>query len=317
MWRISVNKDDLTILDLSPKAEADISVVTLTNAPSAIINKFTEDQIKQGVSSVIVYLDDPSNIERAILTSSDKINYVDCDEDFWWLLGFADRSVHVEKRQVEVFQYAYGQAQTAWIGFCNIDERFVPYQSFGELFDRVPEHVQELRGRSCEAVWLENSEDFSDFSATHCRTPIWRNENVLLQQRRHPLFSALSQRGLVGHPYGKYIIRSGIEGIVLSIHGVRVKQGAEMKPLVSMDNTVQLLHYDAIGFNAWESKFKQRLDPSFKMGGQAAHRKAITQLLATSKDRDFRLGVFKILYTLDENRLKWMKSMGVVRGISA
>lgn len=302
-------------LKISTGPPVELAIATLTNAPADTINHFIDDHLKLGVAKIVVYLDDPSSLNIHDIRQENRIDIISCDDEFWKSRGFKEKPSYVEFRQMEVFNEYYLKSEHPWLGLCDIDERFVPKTSFQDLFASIDDSIQELKATSWEAAWPTFADDVSDFSATYCRRPILSEDRLKWIERQKPLFFSLSDKGIVGHPYGKVILRTGIRNIKMRIHGAVKISGKSESLLKRKKNALHLLHYDAIGLHSWAKKFKSRLGPTAQMGGQAPHRKAITDLVSLSDDMDFREGIFRELYGISDDHILWLLEKGAIRRI--
>ncbi|HEY0213884.1 MAG TPA: glycosyltransferase family 2 protein [Paenirhodobacter sp.] len=302
-------------ISLHQRPTADLSIVTLTNAPDSVISHFIALHLRLGVRHVHIYLDMPECSDTLRALNSDAVTIRCCDAAFW--APFGARSAYVEARQSAVYKHAYDSCPTAWIGFCDIDEFFVPKSDFATLFAQTPAQIEMHITTTWEAVWGPGHAGFGDFTANYCRRAIWNEERRKWLTHQRPVFTTFTGNGICGHSEGKALVRSGIADCIPGIHRCFRMQGGKRKPLLFQENAINLLHYDAISYAQWIDKFLQRRKPDGKMGGQSYWRRVLTDLLYLGQGEDFRLALFQDLYCAQGDYLKWLMDGDFIRRITA
>lgn len=302
-------------ISLHERQTADVSIAVLTNAPDSVILHFIRTNLRLGVRHVHIYLDAAQCSDTLDAMRGDTVSVHCCDDAFWAQSGAGVRSPFVEARQSEAYRHAYERCATAWIGFCDIDEFFVPKADFRTLFDATPEDIEMHVATTWEAVWGPGQTGYGDFSANLCRRAIWNEGRRKWLRHNRPFYTSFTGNGICGHSEGKALVRAGIPDCIPGIHRAFRLVKDERRPLKLLETQINLLHYDAISYHQWKDKFLQRRKPDGKMGGQSYWRRALTDLLYLGKGEDFRLALFKELYGAEGDYMDWMQQHDFVRRI--
>lgn len=288
----------LKVLSVEPRPTADLSIAVITNDPPEVLAHFVAAHLVQGVKRIFMFFDNPNNAFIPIAQVHPQIIPTICNNAFWKNTSRGKRPTYVETRQFICYRLAYLRAETEWIGFCDADEIMYSENGFDVDLTDFPLNERSIRAHVCEAVWPEDAEDFSAFSAPMVR----RHQKDGLEGVRSERFLSTSKLGMMGHTGGKYVVRTGIDGVFPGIHVPRVYDDArEEKTKVRgrwHDYRIKLIHFDAISYDAWHRKHQRRNAGKTVMIGNPDHRRLQSDLFAEAKTDDERLALFRDLYAI-------------------
>jgi len=182
----------------------------------------------------------------------------------------------VEGRQRLCYSEAYDRAQTGWVALCDADEIFVPATNFQTELARVEPEAQMIACPTWEGIWETDSDYEGLYSPTHARRRVKDTSFRDSFFGNTQLFEILTRDGLVGHVFGKYLLRKAIPKVRKRIHSAFVPDEEGNLVNLSKSKTAQmsLLHFDAISFSAWCLKHQKRVDRETLMTGNRTSRVA-------------------------------------------
>lgn len=303
----------MTPLTISPGPEADLTIATFTNDRPEVLAAFVARHQVQGVKHLRLYFDNPDNAFIPVAQQLEGVTAIPCDDAFWG----AKRPPKVEGRQMRCFKHAYEVAETPWIGFCDGDEAFVANPTFaGQI--AAAEDDELIQGFVWEAFWPEGTPCDDLFSATHARRPVWNAEKRAELLPPNTIFESIMDRGVVGHPWGKVILRRGIKHLKITVHSAKIGRpdSPEAREIKRSNQKVHLLHYDAMSVGAWADKHARRLSGATQMGGNRMTRNLQTDIFALCETEASRERFFRAMYGLDQEAVARLSEEGVVREIS-
>lgn len=305
-------------LSLGPKPVGPVVVVTLCKDRPEVVRSFIRQQMAQGVPDLRVYFDDPDDAALPWAAGQPGVTAIPCNAAFWaaanWR-GTPERPVHIEARQGATGAHAYASVPPGrWVGFCDIDELFVPHTDFPTLLDGIAPDVEQIRGDTAEAIWAPE-DDPSPLKSTTLARMVVRDRKVLdpAMRRRSALFRTFGNKGLIGHVSGKAMIRSGLPDAVpiIHIHKRRLADGT-VAPLKTETVDMTLLHFDALSYDIWCEKHLRRLARETAIGGNPPNRSAQSALFGLCTHEEGRREVFQQFYGTAPDYLREMVKIGAL-----
>jgi hypothetical protein len=286
---------------------AQFEVVAMALAPKRHIDAFVAHYLGKGATRVRIFYDGASDaapvLEAGELTA--------CDAAFWQSLD--GRPDSVEHRQRKVYNHAYRDMTADWLLVVDIDEMMFGDTDLGAVLDAVPAQRESVIFCNLEAVWRAN-DDPSEFGATLARKayngPFWS----WLSHALYPGAGDFFVRALLGHHMGKHAVRRGIPDIDVCIHESK-RNGQPLKAARARDPRTGclawLLHYDAISFDAWRSKWNRRLavDDTREMGRKRRRQQAV---YAEAREKGEEAALFARLYALAPWQERTLRRLGLL-----
>lgn len=314
--------DKAAPLSLAPRAKAPVVVVTLCKDRPAVVASFVTQQLALGATELRVYFDDPEDRTIPWAEAQPGVIVTACDAEFWRAVswqGRPDRPVHIEARQSAISTHAYATVPEGhWVGFCDIDELFVPHEDFPAFLAAVPPETEQIHVEVAEAIWMPGAPAQRLKSATLARRQI-RDKDALepVARRRTALFRTFSNKGLIGHVSGKALVRSGLGALDLRIHSHRrLLPDGTPQPLQTLRHgPMTLLHFDALSYDIWVAKHSRRLARETAIGGNPPHRSAQSELFGLCTDEDGRRALFQQFYGTSPEYLKALQKAGALMRI--
>ena len=303
------------MLEVTHSTKASLTIAALADEKSIYLAGFVAAHLAQGAEKVIVYLDrGTENPFHSAAGTIDGLEIICCDDAFWQ----GKRPKNLEVRQRYCYEHAYKNAQTEWVGLCDADEIFVPVTNYAQELAKTKEDDQMIACPVWEAVWEPSTSYEGLFSASHARRRV-RDEQVRKKMLpKGALFDVLSRDGLIGHVFGKYLIRRGVPDVQLKLHSAQTKtdQGDATGLVVSKTASLQLLHYDAMSLSAWEEEHQKLVERQVIKNASRAGRVAQTEMFLLLASRKARKAYFEIIYTINPKHTKKLINKGFLQKIS-
>ena len=220
--------------------------------------RFAAWYLAEGAASLLLHFDDPQDPAIGVLDDHPRITCIRCTDEFWQGLGIAPDAPFV-KRQNAALTAAYHATTEPW--FLNVDaDEFlhVGDAALADLLAAQPPSVQALRVITAEAVGRAGPGPEPAPAVTHFRLPMERDAARRVYGDDAPLFGP-RRKGLIGHPQGKSVTRTGIAGARVRQHWVETGDGARVaERVLDAGSGCHLLHLIGLDFDAWRAKLDWR-----------------------------------------------------------
>ncbi len=289
------------------------SVVAMVRETADVIELFARHHLQLGAETVRLFFDGEQDEAPGIIIPGLSITV--CDSLFW-----VDRLGRMPSNLDEglrtVFREAHETSTSDWQFFCDADEFLVSSYRFADLLTKIPTEVESLRIMNLEAVWGPDDLAGDPFGCTYFRVPLKpKNEailRILLPRRRHKQF----RKGLVGHCFGKHMLRKGTIVDSYNSHSSSrngFEVGVWSSDLGFNQDHVFVAHFDAISEARWIEKWRRRLSkerPSTEMG---PHRRAQAEAISEANSNGTMPLVFRELYTTSSYETTILGAIGGIR----
>jgi hypothetical protein len=293
---------------------ASFSVCAMVWFGPAVIGRFIAHYRALGAGRLHLYHDGP--VDHLAGLDLDRVTLVACDAAFWARFPGgrpADMSAAIALCHAE----AVRAATTDWIILVDVDEFVTAGAPLAALLDRVPERVEALRVPPLEAVWGPGDDPGADFGARHFRRPFPpRWPEAALQRLLYGDLAPYFGRGLLSHKEGKQILRCGRRYDAFGMHAVwrdGRALGVWAAGLAPGLETLELLHYDAIGFAHWAEKWRRRTSGAILTPGMSPRRQAqaarLAALVAAGDEAGLRR-LFRRFYGLSRGQALLLSALG-------
>lgn len=281
-------------------------------APERHIAVFVDHYRRKGAERVRIYFDGAH--EAAPATLGAKAELIVCDEAFWRTRG--GRPEAVEDRQRVIYADAYAGLVADWLLVVDIDELIFGDVDPGAVLSAVPANREAVIFPTVEAVWRAGDDLSHEYGATLARKAYHGPFPDLFSTLAYPGRGSFFVRGLLAHHMGKHAVRRGLGDIMVCIH--ESKRGDQpLKAARARDpqtgQTAWLLHYDAIGLDAWQAKWDRRLasGDTTEMGRRRRRQQAT---YASARDKT---ALFARLYALTGQQEGMLRALGLLLDIPA
>jgi len=205
-----------------------------------------------------------------------------------------------------------------WLVVVDIDELIYGDADLAAALDAVPAERELVIFPTVEAVWRAGDDLSREYGAVLARKsysgPFWSELGYLL----YPGAGAFFAHGLLGHHMGKYAVRRDAPGVVPCIHEAKrgeipLKAARPRDPRTG--RPVRLLHYDAIGLDAWRAKWDRRLAVGDAVEfGRRRRRQQTDYAKARETGEEARL--FARLYSLNPAQVWALRRLGQLLDIA-
>ena len=237
-------------------------VIIIMDTPE-VAKQFVNYYAAVGASKIHMYFDNPDDPAIDMVKDHPQVNAIACNDDFWQ----GKRKYAVEGRQSHVYTHAYNTMERGWLLTVDADEFVVADKPLPELFASMPEDARVVRFDSTEAVWkLENS-SVEPFSADFVRHQVSQGGWRSIAKLKDPAVRSMFRRGLLAHRSGKYAVRVGTDVSRLSLHRVFFNDRYNSMHPPKEHPRGKLIHFDAISFGHWKTKFVRRISKGHGFAG--------------------------------------------------
>ena len=296
---------------------ADIHLVTLMGETPEITRAFVEHYRKIGIGKMFLYFDDPNDPMAAELASDPFVVATPCNDSFW---PDAKRPGSIEARQSICYTRTYRTLETGWLICCDADELIYAGEGLKSVLDRTGNDQWVVRAQSCEAIWAEGTDIHEVFGAAYIRKYLKPPHWPRIRNQIYGTASDLLEYNMVGHRYGKYIIRCGLKPERLSIHQAIFSSDLSDHTLGKTRATcteVSLVHHDARSFEDWCAKLEKRTRPRHGFFAQGKYRARQIKAYRKARDEGQLEQLFRQLYVLDADKLKLLATCNVAGRIGS
>lgn len=239
-------------------------------------------------------------------------------DDAFWRGEPGGRPADFITRRILVHARGKALCRSDWVFICDEDEFLLAATPVQAALDLIPDGVDSVVLPMAEAVWGPGDDFARPFGSTWFRQPYenptdWRHDRYRLYGPLAPLF----KRGVVGHERSKQFVRTRASFDEVDTH--RCYRGG--KDVSVMAETlggpiaaINMLHFDAIGYDRWVRKFESRVaDPSI-------NKRALRfrQRQASLIPRLVRLGrlpamlLFRGLYGISRRQKRLLERRGLI-----
>jgi len=260
-----------------------LCTVTTLRASYSDIMSFVYYHLNSGIDHMYLFFDNPEDTAITALEEEKRVTCFKCSNDYWnnaKKFVQRDKSVRVFKPELDTLDLEDRQITNAnhalslsrergfdWIVHLDSDELIFPIDKLRkEIFD-VPKDVSEVRFQVREAIssQLKYNNPFAEVSLF--KKPVSKRKSVIAKNMGCSII--FEGEYFRGHEQSKCAIRTSSDIQSMSIH----------KPYyVSTNNkrikskAVKLFHFDTMGFENWQNKWKWRLDGTAVARGMRGNR---------------------------------------------
>lgn len=198
--------------------------VSTIRAPLRDIAGFVAHHLDLGAARIIIYLDRPDARVAEFFAAFDRVEIIQCDENYWRKKPEKARSSH-QLRQAFNASRGYRRCRLDWLAHIDVDEFLLADRPLAGLLAEVP--AEAAFARLYPAELLAQPDPWQ--GPAHFK--LTRRERGLpksVLSDIYPQFGAYVPEGFLGYTGGKNIARTGLPGIRLGIHGLWQK-GAKVE----------------------------------------------------------------------------------------
>lgn len=297
---------------------ATFEVVVLALAPERHLKAFVDHYRGKGADRIRVYFDGPGETAPApdaVGLTPDELTV--CGPDVWTALG--GRPASVEDRQRAVYADAYRRLDADWLLVVDVDEAIFGDVAVAAVLDAAPSDCPSVIFSTVEAVYAVGRDDVGQAYGGSLARKSWAVLPVWAAHLIYPGVGDYFVRGLLGHHMGKHAVRRGLDGVMVCIHESK-RDDQPLKACRARDprtgRPAWLLHYDAIGLDAWRVKWDRRTAAGDTMEmGRRRRRQHAAYVAARSRGEEAAL--FNRLYGLNRAQRAVLRALGLLTAIPA
>jgi Glycosyl transferase family 2 len=290
---------------------AGFSVVAMMRETPDVVQRFVDYYEALGATEVFVYFNGPAE-ELPPIRGATRTNL---DAAFW--ARNPDITLEtIEDRMRVCYRDCLPRCRTPWLLVVDADEFVFADRPLTALLDGVPESVDAISFPTAEAVWGPGDDPDQPFGSTYFRTK-WPSE---LQWRllRRPIYGAVSsvmRWGVLGHVAGKHMVRTDRQDISIGCH--RSMRGTESvtQPAAGASKAfahAYVAHFDAIGLDRWERKWRGRIEKEVVAGGLSRMRQEQMEMVAAALKSGRTRALFRSFYGLSRGQSLVLSGLGHV-----
>lgn len=297
---------------------ASFSVCLMAREPAEVIRRFVSYYHGIGAERIFVYLDgvpeagEASEIEEVAAKPYVSLSF--CDEVFWSdALGAQER--FLTTKLSHIFRTCIAHNGSDWLLFCDADEFLATDRSVSEILDLVPPSVPGIRIHNTEAIWGPEDNIHGLFDCGYERRGFSRWGKFFLSPLTYGRAWIALKRGTSGHVEGKHMLRRGVEPEKMGSHfstvnGAPVPYLHELKPELS---ETRIVHYDAMGYERWLSKWLMRINRTTVSNTMSKSRLHLLREIQASVDNGTSEQAFRRYNALNRWQLFVLKVLGLVK----
>jgi hypothetical protein len=285
------------------------SVVVMMRETPDVVRRFVDYYRGLGADEIFIYFNGPAEE----LPDGIPARCTICTPAFWDRQGGTPPDT-IEGRQQICYRHCYGRCRSPWLLVVDADEFVFGDRPLRPLLAAIPPTVESIRFPTAEAVWGPGDDPNEAFGCTYFRTQwrdrrLWRIFGPLIYGRT----SAYMRRGMMGHAWGKHIVRSGLSGIEVTAH-VATRNGASVTvPAASVSDAFKGFHtghFDAISLPRWERKWQYRLEKEIVAAEMTPQRRRQMRAIRRSLIAGSARWVFERFYGISARQLRALSLFG-------
>ena len=212
---------------------------------------FVAHHLTLGADRIQLFFDDPDDPAADTLRQIDRVLVTRCTDAFWTKNGFP-RAEKLQERQRRVLRRVYRSTNLDWMLHIDIDEYMQTKQPISALLERTPKDQPVVKAAPFESMYDPTLKD-DLFTGRLFRG--WVQDPDL----RRIVFGNLAPiltGGMLSHRQGKCFFRSGVEGLVPTVHNARLNGATTNEMPFHPDLT--LLHFHANEPDQWVASAHSR-----------------------------------------------------------
>jgi len=306
------------------------AVTVTVKAPADEVLWFIKYHLDAGADHIYVWLDDPADCLRGLISSS-KVTVTACDDCHWVRLGLDDRSsvrIRRSANAVEALRLAR-EAGIDWLVVIDYDELLRAQTPLPDFFHSIPRHIDAVRLPVWEGLVMQMHNPLP-FEKVEWFKPYpvplvlarkgnpgvyleWASFLIRLQIARICGVRRASRESfIVGHRSGKTAFRTHLNFTDIGSHEPVPIPGQKLRVLRS--KCASVLHFDACDFTIWRHKWERRLNGGLQWVG-SRHRHAYMEnfVSAMRKGDEALRNFFMETKGLDQKELTILRVLRLIR----
>jgi hypothetical protein len=230
------------------------AVISTVYAPFRELLMFVHYHLNIGIDELILFFDDPIDEAMEVLSQYRNVSTIACSSEYW-LKKVKRKPDFIEERQIinvnEGVQIAI-KKNCDWIIHIDSDELINPLENIKSILANCK--AEALRFSLMEAI-SERKQYKNIFLPTAFKRKATKFQIVLAEcfGCSNAIFYHEYFRG---HTASKMAIKISEKKCQIGIHGPKDMLGTV---IIKKTNKIRLLHYDCVGFDDWNSKWRRRL----------------------------------------------------------
>jgi hypothetical protein len=193
-------------------------VCATVKAPPDQVAAFAAHHLDLGASRVWLHFDDPADPAADAMEGRARVAVIRCDEAYWQRVAKGRPDKH-QVRQMRNVTRVCRRTDLDFVAHFDVDEFLVADLPVASALADLPADRLVLRVEPWEA--LHDPDLAGALAARHFRRAVPAGDDALCAAL-YGRYAPLLPRGMVSHTVGKCFFRSGVAGMVASIHGARI-----------------------------------------------------------------------------------------------
>lgn len=236
-----------------------IAAISTVKSPPNELTRFVNYHLNIGINEIILFFDDPEDKAVSLFENKEHVSCVICSDDYWFRAlnrkpdSIEERQIYNINRGVELAK----EKQCNWVSHIDSDELIfnsTDYSIISQL-EKLDADIARMAVREAIAEKKENGNIFQSkwFKKP---VPVQKVETAEKYGCKNVIFRGEYFRG---HLESKAFVKVGPK---IKKYGIHYPMEYDPETNVKQIETLKLLHFDCVSFNAWKLKWGRRLDGS-------------------------------------------------------
>ena len=287
-----------------------IGIFSLLRQSPEQTRAFVAYHLRLGIDHIRLYFDDPDDPALPGLAAHPQISAVACDAGFWQRLGApADQQFDRQRAVRRDAQATLAGMGIDWNLYLDADE--LVWGDAHLALAEAPAGCRLVRLEPAEAVTDEGMDEGVFAPRWFKRWPRTPGE-IAAARAEYAGLQRLSRVGFFGHCEGKSLVRSDADLTWLSPHTPRGTR-SDLADITA--EAALVLHFDCMGFAAWQAKIERRVYGPVRYAGRKGRRAEqamiVARLMRHGQQDELR-ALFEDWYLFDAARLARLQAAGLM-----
>ena len=244
---------------------------------------FVYYHLNSGVDHMYLFFDNPEDKAIAELEDEERVTCFRCDDDYWnsaKKFVRRDKSVREFNSKLDVLDLADKQITNAnsalrlsrkkgidWIVHLDSDELIFPINRLYKELCNATKDISEIRFQIREAISSQLSYKSPFSNVNLFKKPASKLKSILAQKIGCSI--VFEGQYFRGHTSSKCAVRTSSDIQSMSIHKPYY---ISTNNKIIISKNVKLFHFDTMGFESWQNKWKWRMDGTAVVPGMRKNR---------------------------------------------
>jgi hypothetical protein len=265
--------------------------------------RFVAWYLDMGADRITLLFDDPNDPAIEILRDMPRVECLPCTEDFWKKEVGVRPQARFTRRQNAGITYIYRRTKQDWLLNVDADELLYIAKGMDAFLAEQPKDADYVRIGPVELL-------LSEGKAHLCLRGQMDRDALKTVYGEEAKYFARFRGGLVGHPEGKSVIRSGLDVRKLRQHWPAPREGEAFRErLVPAGEDTMLIHLLGEDEVVWKDKIAWRMD---SWGFAPAIKEHIQAALETAERDAVLAEIYSAFFRADAEKLERLRDQGAL-----